>query len=235
MSWNRRFRERWLKRYSWNVIAHLGAGAFRSISGEVVNVILGVWTNSLPASTASIAALDVDTVKGFEEKEESLRIAELSRVMQARQLSNPDAKVTLEEMSDHPLLADLAGGFAGVQSGDYPRFGRFFWELPWPTDGWVFQQSTVRSTAYYSGREHIFKWEHGRGEFVDFVRSRLGSGKEGAWIRGTDFVGRRGVAVSSMSSLPVTLYTGELFDNNTAVILPRNDADLCQGPVGTAQ
>ena len=31
--------------------------------------------------------------------------------------------------------------------------------------------------------------------------------------------GHKGVAVSQMSDLPATLFTGELFDNNTAVIL----------------
>lgn len=226
MSWNRPFRERWLQHLQWRLIAHLGAGAFRSISGEVVNVILGVWMSSRPTSTATIAVIDIDSVKGVEEKQAALKDAPLSRVGQLRQLRNADAKVTFEEVGDFPLLAELAGGFAGVQSGDYPRFGRYFWELPWPSAGWVFQQSTVRRTAPYSGREHIFFWEDGRGQFVDFVRERLGSGGEGAWIRGTDFGGRRGIAVSSMSTLPVTLYTGELFDNNTAVIMPKRDRDL---------
>jgi hypothetical protein len=226
MSWNRPFRERWLQHLNWRVLAHLGPGAFRSISGEIVNVILGVWVSSPPAPGATTAMIDIDLVKGVEAKQRALKEAPLIRVAQLQQLRNADAKVTFEEVGDFPLLAELAGGFAGVQSGDYPRFGRFFWELPWPAEGWVFQQSTVQRTAPYSGREHIFFWEDGRGQFVEFVRERLGAGSEGAWIRGTDFAGQRGVAVSSMSSLPVTLYTGELFDNNTAVILPKHDDDL---------
>lgn len=56
--------------------------------------------------------------------------------------------------------------------------------------------------------------------------ARLGDGKEGAWIRGAGFGGRRGVAASSMSDLPVSLYDGDLFDNNTAVILPDSPDDL---------
>jgi hypothetical protein len=226
MSWNRQFRERWLQQYTWNLIAHMGPGAFTSISGEVVNVILGIWATSRPSTATKMVVLDIDSVKGIHAKREALRNADLIRVAQALQLKNPDAKVILDEVADHPLLANLASGFAGVQSGDYPRFGRYFWELLLPSDGWAFQQSTVRRTAPYAGREHVFYWQEGKGEFLNFVRERLGAGKEGAWIRGTDFGGRHGVAVSSMSSLPVTLYTGELFDNNTAVILPENEEDL---------
>jgi hypothetical protein len=226
MSWNRQFRERWLKQYTWNLLAHLGAGAFTSISGEVVNVILGIWTAVPPSATTTMTALDIDAVRRVDAKIDALKGAPLIRLRQADQLKNPDAKVILEVIAAHPLLAELAGGFAGIQSGDYPRFGRVFWEVPLPREGWTFQQSTVRKTALYAGREHIFYWQDGRGEFLDFVRERLGAGKEGAWIRGTNFAERRGVAVSSMSSLAVTLYTGEIFDNNTAVILPDREADL---------
>ncbi len=42
-----------------------------------------------------------------------------------------------------------------------------------------------------------------------------------AWIRGTNFGGRMGVAVSAMQQLPASLYAGDLFDNNTMVILPK--------------
>jgi hypothetical protein len=219
MSWNRPFRERWLRDFDWRVLAHLGSGAFTSISGEVVNVMLGIWGTSRPSVGAMMAVVDIDAVKGVEAKQQALSDTDLIQIEQARQLKNPDAKVIFEEVGQHPLLSQRAGGFAGVQSGDYPRFGRFFWEVVWPAEGWSFQQSTVRQTAPYAGREHIFFWEDGCGQFVEFVRERLGAGNEGAWIRGTSFAGRRGVAVSSMSSLPVTLYTGELFDNNTAVII----------------
>lgn len=226
MSWNRTFRKRWLRDHDWRMLAHLGPGAFSSISGEVVNVLLGIWTTSQPARSAEIAVVDVDGIKGITAKQDALKDSELIHIRQSAQLENPDAKVIFDPVGAHPLLAQWATGYAGVQSGDYPRFGRCFWELPMPVHGWVFQQSTVRATAPYAGREHVFFWEDGRGDFVAFVRERLGAGKEGAWIRGTEFTGRRGVAVSSMSALPVTLYTGELFDNNTAVIMPKNDRDL---------
>lgn len=41
-----------------------------------------------------------------------------------------------------------------------------------------------------------FFWQDGKGDFVDFVRERLGGQNIGSWIRGTDFAGKRGVAIS---------------------------------------
>ena len=124
------------------------------------------------------------------------------------------------------LLAERASGMAGIQTGDYPRFGRVFWEVELPCGRWRRQQSTVEDTVPYGGREHILLWEEGNGQLHRFVEQRLGTWGVGAWIRGHDLGGRRGIAVSQMRQLPVTIYTGDLFDNNTAVIVPDDDDDL---------
>lgn len=224
MSWTRRFRERWLQEHRWDLVAHLGTGAFRSISGEVVNVVLmHLSPRLLPNVTAVI---DVSEVEGVDQKAGALRDFALNSLSQHAQLENPDSKFLLRTPSKVPLLSAYAAGYAGIQTGDYARFGRFFWEIRAIEGGWSRQQSTVRSTTDYGGREHVLFWQNGKGDLADFVRSRLGEGKEGAWIRGTEFSDRRGVAVSSMSALPVTLYDGDLFDNNTAVIIPDDEQDL---------
>ena len=44
--------------------------------------------------------------------------------------------------------------------------------------------------------------------------------------RGNQAWGKRGVCVSQMGVLSCTLYTGDLFDNNTAVILPKDSKHL---------
>lgn len=56
-------------------------------------------------------------------------------------------------------------------------------------------------------------WEDGNG-----VMTRIC--QEGATFRGQSAWGKPGVVVSQMRSLPVTIYTGEHFDNNSAVVLP---------------
>lgn len=221
-----KFREDLLTRRRIDAIARLGAGAFRQITGEIVNVSLTVMSGSAANGAQRVAGLLAHRTGGPDAKAAVLRSGEIVRPLQTSQLSNPDMRITLTEISRDVLLAGFADGMAGIQTGDYPRFGRMFWERPLPHPAWEFQQSTVQATTPFGGREHIIWWDGGNGRFHDFVAERLGQWGVGAWIRGTGLTGKRGVAVSQMGDLPVTLYTGELFDNNTAVILPKDERDL---------
>lgn len=221
-----KFRENLLKQRRFDAVSRLGSGAFRQISGEVVNVALAVISGGSAPAAHRIAGLLAHRVEGPDTKAAMLRTGEILRPLQTSQLNNPDKRITLTQISRDVLLAGYAEGLAGIQTGDYPRFGRLFWERPLPHPDWEFQQSTVRTTCPYGGREHILWWEGGNGRFHEFVAERLGTWGVGAWIRGTDLAGKCGIAVSQMGALPVTLYTGELFDNNTAVILPKSEKDL---------
>lgn len=168
MSWYRRLRERWLREIGWDLVAHLGTGAFTSISGEVVNVALMQFSPAeRPGSTST---LDVAGVEGVEAKAQALRAVGVVRISQIAQQQNADSIFSLGVPSDLPPLARFASGYAGIQTGDYPRFGRNFWELRGIEDGWARQQSTVRSTIDYGGREHVLLWEDGDGDLVDFVQ-----------------------------------------------------------------
>jgi len=70
-----------------------------------------------------------------------------------------------------------------------------------------------RALARECGRgDPIAAWEHGRGSLV-------GDGQ--AYIRGSRAWGKRGVVIRPMRHLPCALYTGEFFDNNVAVIVPK--------------
>ena len=55
---------------------------------------------------------------------------------------------------------------------------------------------------------------------MSFVRSQLGEGRESAWIRGRPAWGRQGVVLSRAGDLPAALYSGHLFLDSAAVILP---------------
>lgn len=76
---------------------------------------------------------------------------------QSGQLANPDARVTFEDARG-PLLAEHGMGHQGIATGDYSCFGRTFWEFPQPGGEWRFQQSTVRATTHFGGREHVLHW-----------------------------------------------------------------------------
>ena len=201
-----------LKQQKFDLVARLGSGAFAAISGEVVNVALLIVSNELPES-AAVVGLNVIDEDGPTLKAAALSVNAVVAVPQGSQLGNPDHRITMTILDAGSLLEAHASGLQGVATGDYPRYGRCFWERPLPHPDWAFQQSTVKLTQAFGGREHIVYWEGGDGSL---------SRDSSARVQGTAGWGKLGVAVSQMSDLPVTLYTGEIFDNNTAVILPKN-------------
>jgi len=137
--------------------------------------------------------------------------------VQAEQLKNPDARVVFAEGNAEQLLEQYAASLQGIATGDYSRFGRCFWEITCCSKLWVFQQSTVENTQVFGGREHLLLWEDGKGELAKSLSAR---------VQGLEAWGKQGVAVAQMREIPVTFYTGEAWDNNTAVIIPYNPAHL---------
>ena len=210
------FRKSMLAEQQFDFVGRLGAGAFAAISGEVVNVALCIISNNR-SEGGDVAGVNVLDVHGANDKARALATFPLLHVTQHSQARNPDHRITLTVLDAKDLLDRQAVGLQGIATADYPRYGRKFWEIPMPHPDWAFQQSTVRKSEPYGGREHVVWWEDGRGTL---------SRDPGAYIRGERAWGKLGVAVSQMGDLPVTLYTGQLFDNNTAVILPKDEKDL---------
>ena len=81
-------------------------------------------------------------------------------------------------------------------------------------------QTTVRESVLHGGREMVLRWDDGDGDLQEMDRLGIAS------IQGRDAWGQTGIAVSLMSSLPVTVYTGEKFDMNCGVIWPKRKEDL---------
>lgn len=216
-------REELVRRTTWHLVTRLDAGAFGAISGEVVKPVLFVMSEANVSSAHSFHALELDRDSGPREKAEALAEQPLVELRQTDQSLNPDTRIVMNPPDRSELLSRYASGYAGVQTGDYSRFGRCFWELRDIAGGWQRQQSTVPLTLPYGGRQHVLLWEDGRGSLYRFVCDRLGEAGVGAWLRGSEAWGKSGVAVSQMNTLSVTLYEGHLFDNNTAVIVCKED------------
>ena len=94
------------------------------------------------------------------------------------------------------------------------------WELPDRGLSWRFTQSTVGETCDWSGCEDVIRWEDGKG-LLDLFNS-IGV----ASVQGSDAWNRPGILVSLIGALPVTLYTGALFDMNAGAVIPLQDSDL---------
>jgi len=220
------FRNWALSRHSWRVLGRLGPGAFETISGEVVNVCLLAWSKTVPSPEVPFACIDVQTLANPQLKAEGLTLTPVAEVDQASQRQNPLSIVITASSNREQLLAECATYHNGIQAGDLPRFSRFFWELPHPGAGWAYQQSTVDRVEMFGGRSQLFWWQDDAGDYRRFVESRLGRGAAGSWIRGGDAWGQRGVLVSAMGALPVSLYEGHLFDDNTIAVIPKDPALL---------
>ncbi len=170
--------------------------------------------------------LDVTESQGTTEKGLSLTNTLTFELNQLNQISNPEHRILLREYKEHDLLLEHAIVSEGLHTGDYPQFGRNFWEIPQVTGGWSFQLASSKSTSLYGGREHIMFWEKGKGKLIEFVQERLGNQSTTMWIKGDQVWGKKGVAISAMGDLRATIYTGEIFIHSVFVAVPKEPSNL---------
>jgi hypothetical protein len=221
----KKLRQVLLERCKWNFVARLGPGAFETIGGHVVNVaLLGLSAESDTVNN-QLSGVDVADRKFPADKFTGLLSSIPTIIHQEAQLNNPDCAIRFEISTDVKLLGEYAKSLAGILNGDSPKFRRLFWEFSCRPCEWVFQQSTVIATCDYGGREGLIFFDEVNGhlrEDATVRRDKLHDSDQ----RGNAAWKRRGVAVSQMHQLPVTLYTGEKFDASTAVIYPEDQSQV---------
>jgi hypothetical protein len=221
----KKLRKKLFETVRWDVVARLGSGAFETITGEVVNVALLVNTQAPSSPSHEFCGVDLSSQSSPREKAEALRLSPLTRRSQTAQLSNPNSKLVLDTLTDAPSLEEVAIISEGLHTGDYPRFGRNYWEIPRIFGGWSMQQGGVTTGQYCSGLEHILFWENGAGELIRFVQERLGTDIVTQWIKGEQVWGKCGVAVGMMGEMKPSLYQGALFTHGVCAIVPKHDSD----------
>lgn len=210
-------REQLLRRFTWCAVARLGAGAFETISGEVVNVVLLVLYNQAPSDRCSVLGLDTTLDSTASDKSSELETTTPVVVLQADQLSNPDARITLAKVASGDLLGMYATCLQGIMPADRPLFIRFFWEVDAkPTGRWQPLQSSSERTCNYGGLSGAF----------DLRSFELKFKEIGGRYQGTKNWGKLGIAIAQMSNLPVTLYLGNIYDGNIDVVVPNEIEDL---------
>lgn len=212
------FRKSLLDHNEWGIIGRLGAGAFETISGEVVKAILLAISKTVPQSSSFISGLDVSSIQSTERKSLGLVTSQILKVSQAEQYENPDIRISLESRSDFGELSTIATGYQGLASADYPRFGKFIWEVKASDTGiWTYQQSTVKQIEHFGGKSNVLLWVKGNGSLAKSSQAR---------IQGLDAWNKWGVAVSQMGNLYPTLHVCSAFDNNTAALIPTSQSKL---------
>ena len=219
------FRRILLNQSSWRLIAALSEEAWHSFGLRGPKATFLVLSNSQPPTNNQLIGIDASLPTTPEGKAEVLKSGVLIALTQTKQRENPDARITLDEASHSELLSKHADCLAGILNGDSERLRRYFWEIIDRTNRWHPQQSTFCGTSEFDGRQMVIDFDTERFQIRaedHYRRERLHySDKRGqlAWRRW-------GVAVSQMRSLDVTLFSGDLFDSNVAVILPKNPSFL---------
>ena len=221
----RKVRDRLLGEVEWDFVAWLGPKGFQTPMWDF-NIILVGLTRKPAMTSQQFAALDVSDAATPSEKAAQLELNDLRLLSQEKQSANPDRRVLFAETSEVGALAEYADSFKGLATGDLSRFIFSFWELPVVANGWRCLQGSVSATTPYGGRDQIILWEDGRGALFNYVAERLGPSGTGAWLRGGPAWGRQGIAVAQISSLTAAVFSGDLFDENTAAIIPKNPAHL---------
>jgi hypothetical protein len=211
-------RESMIRRVQMPFIVRLGPGAFEQISGEVVNVCFQITCRSAPSSTFMMAGLEVDDQPSPHEKSEAMVERSINLVSQSGQLGNPDKRILLSvETNTSAKLSTVSDFGKGSVSGDGPHYIRKFWEVDQLTPGRKPWLNSPSGECEWSGREHFILW----GEGDHDPESEIGFA-----LRGERVFGKRGVAIGKAGSLRPTLYSGELFDDNMAVLRPYKESNL---------
>jgi hypothetical protein len=215
-------REQLLRTTEFSFVARLGAGAFATIGGAIVNVALVAWRAERPKDSNRFFAIAAEEQRQPSEKAVYLVGAPLSFVDQKAQLANPESRVVLESISaSGSLLSEFAESYQGLVTGDINRFVRSFWELARHTSDWVPLRGASDAGPPWAGISEVLLWQQGQGALADYAhatRDQLHDMHESgnrAW-------GRTGVAINRVHNLRAALYRGEAFHNNVAVLVPKD-------------
>jgi hypothetical protein len=199
-----------LKDQQWHFIAMLGPKAFQTPMWDF-NIQLLIMSkgdiNRKPNHL--IRGVNVSGYRKVEEKSQKLIVEPLQSVQQKLQLTNPDSRIILDNITSGALLKKYAKSVQGIKTGDDGRVRRNFWEVGFVNKEWTFYQSTISKTTFFGGLIYIVYW-----------------GDEGSGLarrQGNSVWGKKGLAISQMASLPGAMYLGEKYDSNMTAIVPLKD------------
>ncbi|MDZ4668550.1 MAG: type II restriction endonuclease subunit M [bacterium] len=197
------------------LLVELGTKPFQeAIGSEVILVILS-------KGNSNFYGIDLTSCDGIVLNRSELKVSDLLPIINETLLKDEEVRIVLQKRSsDLPNLSMYADSYAGILNGDTPSFIYSFWEVKHLDESWELIQSTVNNRNYFSGRSNIIFWEKGRGrlkELAVLLKEKL----HNADRRGNQAWTKKGITVSQMGSLFTTIYDGQFFDSNVAVIIPK--------------
>jgi hypothetical protein len=229
-----KFREKLLRNDTWHLLARLGEGGFRSsaAAGAFTALITlsrgnqemegaGLWVQANQEGDATIAGLDVSASRIADEKAAQLVTGEIKLVEQRKQLNNPLSAITFNSLNMGTPLKEMCSALSGCSAGDRSWFIRNFWEVRTFGEVWEFHQTTPSSTTEFDGRTEIILWEKEKGAMFELAESvkHLNHHAQN-WRRGKPNWGKKGIVISLMRELPVTLYGGDRYASKCTALVP---------------
>jgi len=204
-----KFREYLITYTSFDLICNLGKKAFRTAMYDF-NVCLLVMSNKA-IKGRNISALDIGLSNLHDEKCNLLKSVDISFVNQDNFINNPSKRILFSEHEDVDLVNNYFDVAKGSVSGDKHHYIHSFWEQC-DFSNFKYWLDTPNEGILYSGIESIILWNNKQ------LKSEIGYA-----LRGEKVFNRKGIAISKVNRNSFTIYDGCLFDDNIAVISPKDN------------
>lgn len=169
--------------------------------------------------------LAVDDTVPYARKGAHLQTAK-GRMLPSKNLRRRDWKAAGSQ--EGAALETLVEVREGLKAGDVNLFERYFWEVDLDCGRWDVLQDAPHRTGAYFGRQKAVLWEDEAGRMFRLAESVKGQNHVAQnWRRGKPFWGKSGICFGLMGALPATLYLGDKYSANCAVVVPK-DPDLLE-------
>jgi hypothetical protein len=226
LSGYKKLRERLLTNEQWDFVARLGEHAFESSAAAGAFVALVGLTRCAPLASHAFVGWDVASAALPTGKAYDLAGATHITMGQQDQLRHPDHRLVIDTNKlDSGNFHIYVDSFQGAVTGDLERFTAFHWEVTALHSIWEPFRTAVSSPGGADGLMCAIRWEDGNGELARYARETRSqlhdmheSGQK-AW-------GTPGVAINRVRGLYSTAYEGVKFDNNVAVLIPKDPSLL---------
>ena len=200
--------------------SRLGSGAFSDAGSNGENVCLTI--SSIGTENANAYTyLDASPVENWERKSSYLSATALLSIEQtAGGLDAPH--IGPAKVADTNFIRDNATGLLGISTGDSTSYIRFTWEQILSSK-WELLQSSPNRQGPAEGRSMAILWENETGRLSGAAYALRGVNNNiQNWRRGKPSWSRPGVVISLMSPFASTLYSGDRYDSNCFVLVPRS-------------
>jgi hypothetical protein len=211
-----KYRESLLKKQTLNFVIRLGEHAFENPEAAGAFACMISISNTVPSENELFFGINAANNRGEKpiyayEKSELIKSSTPKVLKQLEQLANPDSRIVVEDLNPGlELLQTYANSVQGTMASDRGRLVFSFWEFKNRNTDYVFMHGSSSSTDYYNGMNQIFNLG-----LFEVIYKEIGGRFQGQKVWN-----KKGVVVSVMSELPISLYNGEIFDGNVHAISP---------------